>query len=126
MIQQYSKPVKGVTVQQAYEMLENDTNVVFLDVRTPGEYRSKTGHLWFYEREQKKDALLIPIQELQNRVKELEPYKGKTLIAYCRTGNRSGAAAEYLEKMGYSVFNLVGGIVRWHAEGFPVIHGDPK
>lgn len=124
MVQQHTTTVKGVRPKEAYDMINNDTNIVVLDVRTPAEYQSKTGHLWYNEAGQKKKAILIPVQELQSRLKELEPYKDKTVIAYCRTGNRSGVAAQFLERMGYRVFNLLGGIVQWQAEGLPVVHGD--
>ena len=121
MFQQNTSTPKGISAQKAYEMMQKDSNVVLLDVRTPAEYMSNTGHLWFHENTQKKDALLIPIQELHKRVDELEPYKEKTIIAYCRSGNRSGIAAEILSKQGFSVYNLDGGMIQWHEEQLPVI-----
>lgn len=112
---------KGISVTQAYEMMQSDSNVVVLDVRTPAEYASETGHLWFQEKGQKKDALLIPIQELPKRIDELAPYRGRTIIAYCRSGNRSGIATDILSNKDFKVFNLEGGIVQWHKEQLPVI-----
>lgn len=102
-----------LSVRQAVELLQKDTTVVVLDVRTPQEFKSETGHL--------KDAILIPVQELESRLKELEPYKNKTIIAVCRSGNRSGKAAALLKEKGFEAFNLEGGILKWNAEGLPVV-----
>ena len=44
----------------------------------------------------------------------------KPLYLYCRTGVRSGEAAEALAKTGYEVVSLIGGIEGWKADGKPV------
>ena len=94
-------------------MLEKDDNVVLLDVRTVHEFQSETGHL--------RGAILIPLQELPVRVDELNGAREKTIIAYCRTGNRSGKAAAWLHQRGFRVLNMEGGIVHWNEESFPVV-----
>lgn len=103
----------AVTVRQAYEMIEKDTTVVILDVRTAEEFKGETGHL--------KNAILIPVQELESRLKELEQYKDKTIIAVCRSGNRSGRATALLNQKGFSALNLEGGMLKWNAEGLPIL-----
>ncbi len=82
---------------------------VLLEVRTPAEFYGSLGHL--------QDALLIPVIELQDRLVELEPYRSRTIIVYCRTGRRSGRATSLLNEEGFTVFNLIGGMVQWNAEG---------
>ncbi len=94
--------------------VEADSNVILLDVRTPGEFNGESGHL--------ANTLLIPVQELEQRVDELSRYKGKTIIAYCRTGNRSGTAAAILTKNGFKAKNMEGGIVKWNELKLPVVH----
>lgn len=86
---------------------------MFLDVRTPGEYKSETGHL--------QGAILIPVDTLERRMQELEPYKSKTIIAYCRSGNRSARAQKLLASYGYRAFSMSGGITQWNKEQFPVV-----
>jgi rhodanese-related sulfurtransferase len=106
----------GNTVEpkQAEMLLESgDTNYVFLDVRTPKEYDSETGHL--------KGATLIPVQELEGRLGELAADSAKTIIAYCRSGHRSGIATDMLLKHGFKAQNMVGGMLRWNAENRPVV-----
>lgn len=104
---------RSITVEMMLEKMQSDTSLVFLDVRTREEWNSPTGHL--------KDALLIPIQELESRLHELEQYKQKTIIAYCRSGNRSRRATEYLTKAGFNVLNLQGGMLKWNAEHYPAV-----
>lgn len=104
--------VKKINVAQAFELQRRDTSIVLLDVRTMDEWNSETGHLI--------NALHIPLQELDARIAELEPYRKSMIIAYCRSGNRSGRAAKILMDNGFNVVNMVGGIRRWEASGLPV------
>lgn len=103
--------VNLISVQETNEKARSDTNFTLLDVRTPEEYAA--GHL--------ANAILIPVQELPQRMEELAPFKGKAIIAYCRTGNRSGRAAELLGASGFTVFNMEGGILKWKESNLPVI-----
>jgi len=75
-----------------------------LDVRTPGETRS--GII--------PGALLIPVDELEARAKEL-PRDSRPKLIYCAAGGRSAAACEYLSQQGFeSLYNLEGGFSAWN------------
>jgi rhodanese-related sulfurtransferase/rubrerythrin len=84
---------------------------ILLDVRQPGEYR--LGHL--------PGAKLLPVDELPDRLAELEPRK--TSIVYCASGVRSQAAVSILKRAGFrNVYSMKGGIHAWRddvAEGYP-------
>jgi len=95
---------------------QGDTTLFLLDVRTPEEYLSETGHL--------ENSLLIPVQQLKTRMAELEPYRGKTIVAYCRTGRRSAQAADMLRGEGFSALNMTGGIASWNQKMLPVARED--
>jgi phage shock protein E len=97
----------------AVALLDSDSNVVVLDVRTPGEFTSSTGHL--------EGAILIPVQDLASRLDELEPYREKTILVYCRTQNRSTVATKLLTEKGFNAVCMTGGIVQWNAEQRPVV-----
>ena len=89
----------------------NDQDALVVDVRESKEYTE--GHL--------KDAVHIPLSELKSRVEELNKHKGKSVIAYCRSGNRSNSACKTLKKAGFeSVSNLQGGIMAWQNQNMPV------
>lgn len=97
-------------------MEQKDTTFLLLDVRTPEEYYGETGHL--------DRSLLIPVQELKARMPELDGYRDKTIIAYCRTGRRSSQAADMLRAEGFSALNLTGGIISWSKRMYPVTRRD--
>ena len=90
----------SITKTEALALLSQDTNISLLDVRTVQEY--KEGHL--------PDATLIPLDKLEANINKLSSVKKKKLIVYCRSGSRSMSASRILEKHGYTVLNLKGGI----------------
>jgi rhodanese-related sulfurtransferase len=108
-------PVSPAEVQH---MMQDTAHVILLDVRTVEEFTGPGGHL--------AGALLIPVQELEARRGELEQLPGKTIVAYCRTGRRSGRAVEMLRRRGFHARNMSGGIVQWSAERRPVVRGDSR
>lgn len=89
------------SVQQALALVQGGARV--LDVRTPGE--TAGGVI--------PGALLIPVDQLEARVREL-PRDGKPLLVCCAGGSRSAAACEFLSQQGYSgLHNLEGGMNSW-------------
>lgn len=66
---------------------------IILDVRTKEEWDE--GH--------DEKAILIPLQELQSRVEELD--KSKPIVAVCRSGVRSDEAAKFLRSLGLDAIN---------------------
>ena len=42
------------------------------------------------------------------------------MLFYCRSGNRSGMAAEAFREAGYDAHNLAGGIEAWAEAGRPL------
>lgn len=63
-------------------------------------------------------ARLIPHSEIGNYVDSLSAHKDEPILLYCRTGNRSGQAAEVLEKAGFTkVQVLEGNFPGWEAAG---------
>jgi rhodanese-related sulfurtransferase len=102
-----------ISPAEANMLIEKDTTIVIVDVRTLAEFNSEAGHL--------KNAVLIPVGELESRMQELENVKDRTILVYCRSGHRSGIAAEILQKYGFKVRNLQGGINHWKAENLPIV-----
>lgn len=101
----------AVSAEEASEIISNIQPFV-LDVRTPREYKS--GHL--------KDATLIPLQELQDRLKELKAYQNEDILIYCASGNRSTVAAKILIDNGFKrVINLRYGIYEWSKKAYPIV-----
>jgi rhodanese-related sulfurtransferase len=82
-------------------------NVVLLDVRTKEEFEGKAdpnyGTL--------KNAINVPVQELEKNISTLAPYKDKEIIVYCSHSHRSPHACYILTQNGFSnVTNMAGGM----------------
>ena len=98
------KKIENLSVGDARELIagNKESEIIILDVRQPEEY--KTGHV--------PGAVFIPLPDLIDNVGELDPKK--PVIAYCRSGTRSRAAAAFLLSEGFSkVYNMDGGITAW-------------
>lgn len=95
---------KNVSTEDAKQLIDNN-EIVVLDVRTPDEFQG--GHI--------PNATLIPLQELENRLNEID--KGKTYLVVCRSGNRSAQASEILSSNGFeNIYNMTGGMNNWAYE----------
>lgn len=53
----------------------------------------------------------IRLSEIPDRLDEIE--KDKAHIIVCRSGSRSANAVSYLEKQGFDVSNMTGGMLDW-------------
>lgn len=94
----------------AVQVLNHDGSIV-LDVREDAEVRS--GKI--------KDARHIPLGQLKSRLVELESFKEKPVLVYCRSGSRSAHACHVMTKAGFQdVSNLAGGIMAWESANLPV------
>lgn len=97
----------GLVKQWYYEDLADlpqDGSVIRLDVRTKEEFAS--GHV--------EGFLNIPVDELRERLAELEPGSGtseekKTVYVMCQSGLRSYLAVRILEGHGWAAYNFAGG-----------------
>ena len=60
---------------------------------------------------------LIPMQEIPERLDELEPWKQKRLVVHCHHGIRSLRVAKWLREQGFkNAQSLKGGIEAWRNE----------
>lgn len=89
--------VDWVTPGQASIMVRQGAAI--LDVRTPEEFAVRAV----------KGAVNVPLDLLREEAGELE--RGRKLVVYCNTGERSAAAAFILAKLGLDAFALQGGLV---------------
>lgn len=95
----------NLSVQQLREEMKSNDNLIILDVRTPAELDGPLGHI---------DGVInIPVQELEERLGELEEYKSNDIAVICRTGNRSGVATKILLQNGFKAKNVLGGMTEY-------------
>lgn len=95
----------------AADVLEEQSDVVVLDVRTPAEFAEA------------RIAGAINVDyyaaDFRDQVDELD--KDATYVLYCRSGNRSEDANRIMRDLGFAeVYEVDGGIVAWNGAGLPV------
>ena len=78
------------------DLLQNDS-VILLDTRTVGEFNR--GHIPGFRN--------IPVDDLRDRIAELEP--GKPVYVICQSGLRSYIACRILAGFGFDAYNFSGG-----------------
>lgn len=76
----------NLSIEETKEFIQDQEDLFILDVRNKDEYDA--GHI--------EGAVLIPLSELENRIDEVEAYKDKPILVYCRSGNRSSQAVKIL------------------------------
>ncbi|HEY1278536.1 MAG TPA: rhodanese-like domain-containing protein [Acidimicrobiales bacterium] len=101
--------VSEISVDELADRL--DAGGFLLDVRQPDEYEA--GHV--------PGAVLIPLAEVPDRMRELPA--ATEMLVICRSGVRSLAAAEFLEQQQIPAVNVAGGTLAWIESGREVVTG---
>ena len=84
--------------------------VCLVDVRTTVESAEESARI--------RGALMIPVNELRDRINEIPT--DKPVMTICRSGKRSVLAFTILRSAGrQQVASVKGGLLRWHEEGLP-------
>jgi phage shock protein E len=80
-----------------------------VDVRTPAEFDG--GHLQYSKN------INFNSPDFRTQVAKLD--KSKPVYLYCRSGNRSGKAADTLKALGFHSYYNIGGFEQLKTDGFP-------
>jgi rhodanese-related sulfurtransferase len=88
---------------------KENKNILYLDVRTPAEFRAE--HIKRFKN--------ISLDKLENYIDELQKYD--TVIISCASGNRSNNACKLLKGRLKNLVSLTGGITEWKQAKFPII-----
>ena len=97
---------RQIGMDEAIELMENESDYILLDVRTAAEFSEK--HI--------PGAINVPNESIgSDELAEL-PDKEQLILVYCRSGNRSKHASEKLVKLGYTNIVEFGGINDWPGE----------
>jgi adenylyltransferase/sulfurtransferase len=105
-----SNDATEITPTELKARLDRGDKLTIIDVREPFE--------WDIANLEAYGARLIPLQQVPQRLDEIDP--ADEIVMQCRSGARSGQAAAYLRQRGYErVLNLDGGILGWSDEVDP-------
>ena len=104
--------VPEITVQEYQALRQNGSPPFLLDVRKPAEVEIASLGA----------EMLIPVDELPDRIDELASYRDSPIIVHCRSGVRSARAVGILLEAGFQqVQNLKGGTLAWSEEVDPSV-----
>ena len=97
---------RQITVEEAVDMMSQETGYIILDVRRPDEFAA--GHI--------PNAVNVANESIGTDEIPSLPDKNQLIMVYCRSGRRSKEAAEKLVKLGYTNIVEFGGILDWKGE----------
>lgn len=87
-------------------LAEESGNVVLVDIREKKEIQN--------EFEGQDNVINIPLKLLPEELDMLEPFKDKTIVLVCRSGNRATKAQILLEAEGFTNIRVLkGGVMLW-------------
>ncbi|HEY5462679.1 MAG TPA: rhodanese-like domain-containing protein [Hanamia sp.] len=94
----------NITPEEVKQRLDAGEILHLIDVRQPEE-----------NAEFNIGGILLPLGKIQSmQTDDIDDLKNEEVICYCRSGNRSGNAALFLEQIGFiNVKNLTGGMLAW-------------
>jgi len=93
-----------LTAQRVVELVDSG-EAMLIDVRV--EYEWEAGRIGGSRR--------IEINELTARADSIA--KDRPIVFVCRSGNRSGFAAQAFREAGWDAYNLAGGLIAWVEAG---------
>lgn len=91
--------------------LINHDNAAVIDVRAFEAYAS--GHIV--------GAVSIPTAEIEGQGNKIGKYKSQPVVLVCAAGLDSTRIAPSLQKQGYNVYILSGGVRAWKDAGLPLV-----
>jgi rhodanese-related sulfurtransferase len=96
-----------IDVRSVKKLLDEKADFLLLDCREPHE--SDIAKI--------SGSKLIPMQQIPERLSELEPYRNKQIVVHCHHGGRSLRVTQWLRQQGFaSTQNMTGGIDSWSVE----------
>jgi rhodanese-related sulfurtransferase/uncharacterized membrane protein YuzA (DUF378 family) len=98
---------KNIPASEICDYIKTHSSAVLLDVRTKEEFEGKAnpdfGTL--------KNAINIPIQELEGKLASISKLKNKEILVFCSHSHRSPQASYLLTQAGFTnVTNMLGGM----------------
>ena len=97
--------LKQTDINQGIKEYQQREGAILLDVRTPQEYRD--GFI--------PGSKNVPLQQLDKIITVVEN-KDTALYVYCHSGARSRQAVSYLQHMGYTNVNNIGGFAAYRGK----------
>ncbi len=94
---------KNKSIDERVEELRTNPDIILVDVREKDEYRE--GHI--------PKSRNIPLSQIPDA---LNINRNQKIYVYCRSGNRSQKAVNYLKENGFTDVTNIGGILNYHGK----------
>jgi rhodanese-related sulfurtransferase len=94
----------GVNVEEAKKLIEEHSDLIIVDVRTPKEWEagSLPGTI----------NIDVKANDFESQIKKLDT--SETFLVHCRSGARSSKAVKIMEDQGFkNIYHLDGGFLAW-------------
>jgi len=105
--------VNMLDIEELKTQLDAKQDILLLDVRNQADFNGEQGHI--------EQATLLPLEELSQRLTELENYKTKPIVTICRTDRRSSDAAKILSNSGFENVQVARmGMTDWNKHNYPL------
>jgi len=102
-----------ISASELKQRLDEQEDILLLDVRSPEDFHGEQGHI--------AAAKLLPLEQLEQRIHELDSCKNKPVITICRTDRRSTQAARILAQQGFNQVQIARmGMTDWNKQAFPL------
>jgi uncharacterized membrane protein YdjX (TVP38/TMEM64 family) len=101
-----------ISVIELKAMMDAGDDIHIVDVRTVEDFDGKLGHIT--------EAINLPLEEIAERLSELDDNLEKTIALVCTTDRRSATASSMLTRHGFADVHIVkGGMTDWNAQAYP-------
>jgi rhodanese-related sulfurtransferase len=107
-------PPAGPLLPEQADVAIREGQVQVVDVRQVQEHEA--GHI--------PGDRHIPFDRLKDEVETLD--RDRPLVLYCRSGDRSGSAADALRASGWNANSIEGGLLDWVERGLPIEPADGR
>jgi len=102
-----------LNVTNLKQRIDEGEDILLLDVRTVEDYDGEQGHI--------ASSTLLPLEQLEKRIDEINNYYEKTVVCICRTDRKSAKAAQILAEKGFADVHVVKmGMTDWIKNNYPV------
>ncbi len=102
-----------LSVANLKQRIDEGEDILLLDVRTAEDYDGEQGHI--------AGSTLLPLEELEQRIDELNDYYEKTVVTICRTDRKSAKAAQILAEKGFADVHVAKmGMTDWIKNKYPI------
>jgi len=102
-----------LSITDLKQRIDAGEDILLLDVRTAEDYDGEQGHI--------AGSLLLPLEQLEQRIDEISDYYEKPVVTICRTDRKSAKAAQLLAEKGFADVHVAKmGMTDWIKNRYPV------